>query len=432
MISPSRSDDADIERLLTAIRQESSRQARTRNIILIVMCTLILTSVTYYIDTLQQTLPPNEILSIGLEYDAPTSSLKKDGAATTTDATHTDVAGTAAAIGYELDSVVRLFGAAGAFRQIVSASAHWDEYVDQREDDPEFLLAMTTLRVLGLVDFEPDDIKNAQVTERGHELASSIALTQERGRDDPTDTAQTGESGVPTDVNMRSLRVNSAEVNDVSFSDEAEDWYSFRVAVAGLYLVRTAQAESESDMVDTVVSLFDQDGEEIGNDDDGGEGLYSLLREHLEPEQQYYLRVTSYDGRGGRYSVSVADALTDARYKRERLQRVLDGATELRANGEVSTGNVGPVDAWYKLTIDNAGAYDIQTGPSGTMEPHVDTVIRLYDETGEAVIGEDDDGAGVHSYSLLHENLSAGVYYVRVSSFWRNDGTFQIAVSPQD
>ena len=130
--------------------------------------------------------------------------------------------------------------------------------------------------------------------------------------------------------------------------------------------------------------------------------------------------------------MSIADALIDAEHRRRRLQRVLDGATELRANGEASTGNVGSVDAWYKLVIDNAGAYDIQTGPSGAMELHVDTVIRLYDESGEAVIGEDDDGAGEYDYSLLHENLLAGVYYVRVSSFWRNDGNFQIAVSPQD
>lgn len=70
----------------------------------------------------------------------------------------------------------------------------------------------------------------------------------------------------------------------------------FTVTAEGYYRLETSPADPESDEDDTVITLFDSQGNElVENDDYNDENLYSRIHTFLEPGN-YYLIVTEFDG----------------------------------------------------------------------------------------------------------------------------------------
>ena len=80
-------------------------------------------------------------------------------------------------------------------------------------------------------------------------------------------------------------------------------------------------------------------------------------------------------------------------------------------------------DNWYRMNLDGNGVYFFETSaPESGLG--VDTELRLFDEFFREV-GYDDDG-GDGTYSFLSEQLAAGEYYLRVSSYNRTGGNYSL------
>ncbi|MDR2370688.1 MAG: PPC domain-containing protein [Treponema sp.] len=84
---------------------------------------------------------------------------------------------------------------------------------------------------------------------------------------------------------------------------EDVDWVKFQITRPGRYTIRTRGVNSAR--LDTYVELFDADRRSIGEDDDGGENLDSLLQVSREAGT-YYLKVECLDdGPDQPYTISV-------------------------------------------------------------------------------------------------------------------------------
>ncbi|MXY55502.1 MAG: hypothetical protein F4Y41_03760 [Gammaproteobacteria bacterium] len=244
------------------------------------------------------------------------------------------------------------------------------------------------------------------------------------------------------DADIDTLIVNNAAFAE--FSDAADHWYRFDIDTADTYSIRTWYPVGDGPPVDTEIFLygdnllFDPGARWLGEDDDGGEGTYSFLTEHLDTGT-YYLQVSSYYGSPGRYAVAVeasdlGEALVDSSV--DAVDDPLElppefpplDAEQIAADGEtVSNHFDGNEVHWYILVIDQPGVYSIST--SGE-ETGPDTVIEFLDSNGD-MIGYDDDGAGIGLYSLLSEELLPGVYYIGVTSYLDLPGTYALAVASE-
>ncbi len=77
------------------------------------------------------------------------------------------------------------------------------------------------------------------------------------------------------------------------------------VGTAGQQIV--INVRSVDDMMDPIVFIEDDAGNEIARDDDGGDGLDSLLEFTIPADGTYTVVVTSFGTRYGRYSISLAE-----------------------------------------------------------------------------------------------------------------------------
>ena len=97
----------------------------------------------------------------------------------------------------------------------------------------------------------------------------------------------------------------------------------------------------------------------------------------------------------------------------------------LQLDSSVSDNFVDYADRWYRVQIDTAGKYSILTLQSASGAP-VDTEISLYSDALRSPLGQDDD-CGQGTYSYLSEDLQMGIYYLRVSSYSRTQGSYNVA-----
>lgn len=178
---------------------------------------------------------------------------------------------------------------------------------------------------------------------------------------------------------------------------EDVDQYRLRIVRPGRYQIAT------TGRVDVVATLLDSSGNRtVAEDDDGGPGLNPLVDTRLA-RGTYLLRVTWFDGRLGRYSVSarlVPDPVpVTLTLDAPTLQAAFSGPRE---------------DDDYRLVIPAAGFYEI--GTAGDTDVFL-TLLRRDRRT--AIARDDDDGPELNA--LIRRRLTAGVYFVRAINVDRED-----------
>ncbi len=448
-----------IVKALTAYETRSRRSRRVSFAVAVVWSLLAVAGVLYLLEGPRSARDTfDEIAERHGGSDPPLigSSIKKAGAEVGAGDGEVDAASAAATVvGSELANLTEYFGATDTLYTIVRGRDTWTDYAIERDGSDEFALQMAALRALGLVEFDGNNYAEATPTIIGLELSHLTANAQTQfSHAAPVGQTDSVESALPSgapDVLLEPLsgriggerealatpsaNPQQLDIGGVSVEGEigsvgpTQRWYGVTVDTPDLYVFRTSRPEGAEQM-DTVIRLLNRDGEEIGYDDDAGDGLYSLLRERLPPGE-YRLGVAGYDGMPGRFVLSVATHVVDVERQRQRQREVLSTASLLRPNGGIEEGMLdGESDAWYKIDVENAGRYIIATAAPDEGNG-VDTVIRLYDDSGMTLLGEDDDGRGTY-YSELTEELADDTYYVRVSSFWRRGGAFTIGVSSDE
>jgi hypothetical protein len=100
----------------------------------------------------------------------------------------------------------------------------------------------------------------------------------------------------------------------------------------------------------------------------------------------------------------------------------------LTVNAAATGGNISPAGDmdWYQFTVSTAGTHTIETW-AGSLD---DTYMELFGPNNQSTLIEENDDGGTGIAAKIVRSLSAGTYYVRISSFWWDvTGTYTIRVT---
>ena len=218
------------------------------------------------------------------------------------------------------------------------------------------------------------------------------------------------------------------------------DLFRIETSVGDTLVARTESQPNSDDIVNTLLRLFDADGNQVAFDDDSGPGLYSELTYTFDAGGTYFVGVTAFPELF--YDPNVSDGTGlfnngtepfDGDEGDYRLTLTIDsGDTQAEAR---ETG-IGPAGGTFN-SVESLGG-----GPSGnrdvdlfrfeaaaghflvaeTSNPSpsaggVDTVLRLFDDNGNEIAVNNDNpfSANGESSRLVFQFNTSGTYFIGVS-----------------
>ncbi len=214
-----------------------------------------------------------------------------------------------------------------------------------------------------------------------------------------------------------------------------EDWIRVELVAGRNYDIRLSGVGPEA-VLDTVLTIYDSDGEEIAtNDDIELEALnyFSMLEFTPESSGVYYIGAAGYQSRyrdnSGTYEVTVFDDEDDnpetplAVSVGERFQGTLDDKFD---------------EDWIRVDLVEGTTYDITLDGIGP-DADTDTVLSIYNQEGEQVGFHDDVdyGAGMVNSRLAFTPDTTAAYYISAGAYrgnptQDNSGRYQVAVYESD
>jgi len=233
---------------------------------------------------------------------------------------------------------------------------------------------------------------------------------------EPNDTAATA-----TDLDVDADGRSWSAVGTLDETDPV-DFVRFTLPTFGLVQAATGPQGDLGDF-DTVLSIYDDTGVLVAENDDSGDTYWSRVGTTLEP---------------GDYVVAIGAGIASPGLVPYRLSitvRGLEETDEIEPNGGADTAmpipwsaaaavivnaSIDPeddVDA-FQLTLASETTVVFETGPSADALGSYDTTLTLYDDAMiEIAYNDDADG----SWSRIEQTLSAGTYVVVVESFFGDE-----------
>ena len=191
------------------------------------------------------------------------------------------------------------------------------------------------------------------------------------------------------------------------------DWVHFQAEAGRAYVIETSSLGHE---MDTVVYLFDEEGNELASDDDGGDEFLASRLWWVARDDGGLLVMTrgfgnTEAGPGTGYDISLrsAEGFEIDPYEPDdspaQASRIAVGETQSH-NRHVS----GDED-WLSFEVQPGITYTVQTLNLGEQ---ADTVIYLYDEGGVELAFDDDGVSEPWASRLQWTALESGILYVKV------------------
>jgi hypothetical protein len=200
------------------------------------------------------------------------------------------------------------------------------------------------------------------------------------------------------------------------------DYVSFEAQEGTSYTIETRDLGSN---IDTIIYLYDGEGNELANDDDGAEeSLASRLIWAAPNSGPYYVMISDLGedstGADSTYSIAVT------------AEGVIEGD---RYEPDNTIAQAGPIDTdgthqthTFHTSVDTDHVYFVaQQGveyvvETGNLQGDCDTVLYLSPEDAEDWELQDDDGGEGIASLLVWTAESSGTYYVRIEDFWDQAG----------
>ncbi|MBH5322180.1 hypothetical protein [Aurantiacibacter sediminis] len=204
--------------------------------------------------------------------------------------------------------------------------------------------------------------------------------------------------------------------------DSAEAVYEVSVP-AGSVMQIDVMSTSDLDPIVTVTDTAT--GEQIAEDDDGGEGLNSRVRIRGEDTgRRISIAVNSFDaswvGDGETYGGSFDLRLETSEYVPVETRTVTYGARETgRIDGEPNLFEIAGV-AGQMVEI------ALLAGDDQMLDP----LLELRDASGEVIAYNDDGGNGLNSY-IAHVFEESGTYTIAATGYSESTGDFILRVRDQ-
>ncbi len=217
-------------------------------------------------------------------------------------------------------------------------------------------------------------------------------------------------------VDARPIGLGESQAHNLHVEGD-RDWLVFEAEEGRAYVIETSNLGGE---VDTVVELYDEQGNELASDDDGGdEFLASRLWWVATEGGSMYVKIRSFsEGEGGpgtAYDVSLRLA------ERFRIDPYEPDGTRARATPievrERQTHNrhvAGDRD-WMYFEGQVGVTYVIETFNLG---PDADTVIYLFDAAGNELAWDDDGGDELWASRLEWTAPEDGTFYILVEDWF--------------
>ncbi len=195
------------------------------------------------------------------------------------------------------------------------------------------------------------------------------------------------------------------------------DWVYFEAEEGSAYVFATSKLGHE---VDTVIELYDEEGNQLASDDDGGEEFHaSRLWWVAEAGGRLYVKIRSFsEGEAGaetNYDVSLrlAEGFRIDQYEPDGSRT----RAKLIVRGETQTHNrhvAGDRD-WVYFEAQAGVTYVIETFNLGS---DADTVVHVYSPTGEELDSDDDGGQEIWASRLEWMAPVDGEFYILVEDWF--------------
>lgn len=201
------------------------------------------------------------------------------------------------------------------------------------------------------------------------------------------------------------ISVGQAQVHTIHDVGDV-DWVSFTVDTTGNYTIQTEGTG------DTIISVYDKDGNFLLLDDDSGVGRNASVKMRFVADTRYYAKVYSYQNALiPNYTLSLTEAGTSAgdAYESDNTISTAKGivAGETQSHSIHTSGDVD----WVKIRPIQTGTYQIQTSGDGDLK------LDLYASNGTTLLATDDD-SGVGLNARLGYVLNANTdYYIKAYTY---------------
>jgi hypothetical protein len=199
------------------------------------------------------------------------------------------------------------------------------------------------------------------------------------------------------------------------------DWYRINLVAGTTYTFRTA---SDGTNADSFLILRDAAGIELVNDDDSGDGTFSLISYTAATSGVFYLDAGTYNN-----NTTASFNLTTAATPIGTTDVV--GASTATAGtilvGGAVNGNIETASDhdWYAVTLTAGQTYLFRTGVTGAATGDTtDTLLTLRDAAGNQLATNDDSG-GLFS-AIRFTATTSGTYYLDASAYNTLTGRFNL------
>jgi hypothetical protein len=223
------------------------------------------------------------------------------------------------------------------------------------------------------------------------------------------------------DRNTRGRLTVGQSVDGVLDFNTDRDWYRVRLQEGQSYRF-TLNSSGDSPAGDPLVRIHNAQGEELGFDDDGGDGLNSYLEFTAPATGNYFVDAGSFSEGTGGYTLTARagdvpnDATTDA---------------SLSADGDYREGVLAPAgdSDWYR--VDLAEGQGLRVGlTSAETDPLGDPYLVLHGPDGSEILRDDDGGEGLNAW-FEYSAATAGGHYVEARGFTEDAaGRYVLTLTP--
>lgn len=225
---------------------------------------------------------------------------------------------------------------------------------------------------------------------------------------------------------------NIGEDTNGEIGDRDVDFWRINSESAGILEINIDS--SSFDAVDTVATLFDEEGNRLAINDDT-DGLDPLLRYQIAANTNYYVGITGYGnenfdpfalgsgsgGDTGEYTIN-STRLPLSEINNLTNNSLEDGGVNNIEIGEIIRGNIGE-DNGLVLGADDIDLYRLEIPTNKTVNIRVsanqefsaDTVLRLFDGEGKEVAFNNDENALSRGSYLQQQLIANTEYYIGIN-----------------
>ena len=287
-------------------------------------------------------------------------------------------------------------------------------------------------------DDEEDVVTNTNTSYSRLNIHNAVTQVQRRFADTEFTAADRDINGTIAQVRegasyaIFSSQENIGEDRDVYVGDRDADFWKISFDEPGILEI---DLDSSNNSVDTVATLFNDEGDLLAVNDDS-DGLDPLLRYEIIPDTDYYVSITGYGnefdpfvlgsgsaGNTGDYSIS-SDLLPLSEIDRVSNNRLDIGDIKDVEVGTIIEGNIGS-DNGLVLGADDIDLYrfiapkdgELNIDVSTTEESGSDTVLRLFDRDGDEIASNDNRNNATKDSYLQQEITADTEYYIGINGY---------------